>query len=103
MGRLIKANSGERPGLYLAYRYLMDGDSDNARRAVENDTDLNEHQKKIIDILGAAVEGDYPTLYFETRQMLDGKIRNEDQRSAVEELQQMAAAYLHQDLSLIHI
>ena len=30
VGRLIKANSGERPGLYLAYRYLMDGDSDNA-------------------------------------------------------------------------
>ncbi len=103
VGRLIKANSGERPGLYLAYRYLMDGDSDNARRAVENDTDLNEHQKKIIDILGAAVEGDYPTLYFETRQMLDGKIRNEDQRSAVEELQQMAAAYLHQDSSVAEL
>ncbi len=94
---------GDRAGLYLAYRYLMDDDSYGARRSVKNDSDLTEEQKSIIELLSTAIEGDYPSLYFDARKLLDGTIQNADQQSAVEELQSFAAAYLRQDSAVTQL
>ena len=46
--RSLIGAGGDRAGLYLAYRYLMDDDSYGARRSVKNDSDLTEEQKSII-------------------------------------------------------
>ena len=101
--RSLIGAGGDRAGLYLAYRYLMDDDSYGARRSVKNDSDLTEEQKSIIELLSTAIEGDYPSLYFDARKLLDGTIQNAEQQSAVEELQSFAAAYLRQDSAVTQL
>ena len=101
--RSLIGTGGDRSGLYLAYRYLLDGDSDSARRAVESDSGLTDEQKNMIGLLSAASEGDYPSLYFDAQKMLSGTIQNAEQQSVVEDLQSMAAAYLQQDSAVTEL
>lgn len=99
VGNLIQQNSRSKPGMYLAYRYLQEGDAEKARVAAESDGSLTKVQENLLDVLLAAVEGDYPSLYFSSEKLLEEGSVSGDQRSCVEELKEIAGIYLGQDSS----
>ena len=97
IGKLIAEHSRSKPGMYLAYRYLESGSPDRARMAAENDGSLSGEQRGLVEVLLAAAEGDYPSLYFSSTQLLAEGISNGEQQSCVEQLQAAAGAYLRQE------
>ena len=99
IGSLAAQNSRSKPGLYLAYRYLQEGDAEKARDAAESDSTLTAVQKNLLDVLAAAVEGDYPSVYFSAERVLENDSVSGRQRDCVEELKKISQIYLGQDSS----
>ena len=99
LGGMIEENSRSKPGMYLASRYLQDGDAEKARAAAKSDGSLTKAQEDLLDVLFAAVEGDYPTVYFSSERLLEEKEVSGEQQSCVEELNKIAGVYLGQDSS----
>ncbi len=97
IGGLLEQNSRSKPGLYLAYRYLQEGEAEKARASAESDASLTREQKDLLDMLASAAEGNYSSLYFSSVKLLgEGKLKGE-QRACVEELKNAAETYLRQD------
>ncbi len=99
IGSLAAQNSRSKPGLYLAYRYLQEGDAEKARDAAESDSTLTAVQKNLLDVLAAAVEGDYPSVYFSAERVLENDSVSGRQRDCMEELKKISQIYLGQDSS----
>ncbi len=57
-------------GKYLAYRYLMEGDSKNALAAAASDDEMPDISVEYIRMLSNGVDGDYKSLYFESDRLM---------------------------------
>ncbi|MBR6230550.1 MAG: VWA domain-containing protein [Lachnospiraceae bacterium] len=88
---LIPESDPASMGKYLAYRYLMEGDSRNALAAAASDDEMPDISKDYIRMLSDAVDGDYKSMYFESDKLMPEMQKfDPDLKSIIEELNDAA-------------
>ena len=90
----LPAEAGGTPARYLAYRYLMDGDADNARAVILQDGSISGESAEFLNMLADAVDGDYRSLYFTSERFAADPSSAPAQKNVAKALNTLAAELL---------
>lgn len=80
--------------LYLAYRYLLSGEGDNAQEKADLCPDSPKGHDKLISLFAEAVDGDYIGAYFTATRLLEEGQVDAVLQSSVQKVQDIAAQML---------